>query len=134
MVNLLNLQIKLQFISCFIFLFRLCLIVIVYIRYYEYTWECTSGGDYVRSYIIGMLALLSTVILVLIALINRSAQGSITDVQARRYVPPILLLKVFLIIPETVLNVFGTMWAFCGDVVVCHREEHFSKTVIEGTF
>lgn len=77
------------------------------------------------------MSLLAVVIVVLIALVNRSAQGSITEVERRRHVPPILLLKVFLIIPETVLNVFGTMWAFCGDVVVCQKE-HFSKTVIEG--
>lgn len=78
------------------------------------------------------MALLCAVILVLVALVNRSAQGSITDVEARRHVPPILLLKVFLILPECVLNVFGTMWAFCGDLVVCPYEGHFSRTVIEG--
>lgn len=85
-----------------------------------------------RTYIIGMMALLSMLIVVLVALVNRSSKGSITDVQARKHVPPILLLKLFLIIPETVLNVFGTMWAFCRDLVVCPFEGHFSRTVIEG--
>ncbi|GJQ76054.1 hypothetical protein Trydic_g18105 [Trypoxylus dichotomus] len=66
-----------------------------------------------------------------LALINRSAQGSITDTEARRHVPAILLVKLFLIMPETVLNVFGTMWAFCGDLIVCPYEGHFSRTVIE---
>lgn len=78
-----------------------------------------------------MMALLTLVILVLVALVNRSAKGSITDEEARKLVPPILLLKLFLIIPETVLNVFGTMWAFCNDLVVCPYEGHFSRTVIE---
>lgn len=109
----------------------LSLIVIVYIRYYDYTWECTKGGEYIRTYILGMMSLLVVVILILIALVNRSAQGSITDVESRKHVPAILLLKIFFIFPETALNVFGTMWAFCGDVVVCEHEEHFSKTVIE---
>ncbi|CAH0555976.1 unnamed protein product [Brassicogethes aeneus] len=109
----------------------LILIVCVYLKYYEYTWECSKGGDYVRTYIIGMMVLLSLVILVLVALVNRSAKGSITDLDARRAVSPILLLKLFLIIPETVLNVFGTMWAFCSDLVVCPYEGHFSRTVIE---
>lgn len=77
------------------------------------------------------MSLLVVVILILIALVNRSAQGSITDVESRKHVPAILLLKIFFIFPETALNVFGTMWAFCGDVVVCEHEEHFSKTVIE---
>ncbi|KRT85426.1 hypothetical protein AMK59_792, partial [Oryctes borbonicus] len=109
----------------------LVLIVIVHVKYYESTWECSKGGQYVRTYIIGMMALLSVVIIVLVALINRSAQGSITDTEARRHVPAILLVKLFLIMPETVLNVFGTMWAFCGDLIVCPYEGHFSRTVIE---
>lgn len=108
------------------------MIVVVYIKYYDATWECTHGGDYVRAYIIGMMALLSVTILVLVALVNRSAKGSITDEATRKLVPPILLLKLFLIIPEIVLNVFGTMWAFCKDVIVCPYEGHFSRTVIEG--
>lgn len=78
------------------------------------------------------MSLLTLVIIVLVALVNRSAQGSITDTEARKLVPPILLFKLFLIIPEIVLNVFGTMWAFCKELVVCPHEEHFSKTVIEG--
>lgn len=80
-----------------------------------------------------MMSLLIAVILVLVALVNRSAQGSIMDAEARKFVPAILGLKLFLILPEIVLNVFGTLWAFCPDVVNC-PEEHFSKTVIEGNF
>ena len=112
---------------------RLILIVVVHVKYYSYTWQCTAGGEYVRTYIIGMMSLLGVVILVLVVLINRSAQGSITDTEARKHVPAILLVKLFLIIPETVLNVYGTMWAFCRDLVVCPYEGHFSRTVIEGT-
>ncbi|XP_025832678.1 sn1-specific diacylglycerol lipase beta [Agrilus planipennis] len=109
----------------------LILIALVYVRYYNHTWRCDSGGDYIRAYLNGMVVLLVVQIVVLIALVNRSAQGSITDESARRHVPPLLLLKIFLILPETVLNIFGTMWAFCGDIIVCHHEEEFSKTVIE---
>lgn len=79
-----------------------------------------------------MMALLIAVIIVLVVLVNQSAKGSITNVDARKLVPPTLLLKLFLIIPEIVLNVFGTMWAFCRDLVVCPYEGHFSRTVIEG--
>ncbi|XP_076251583.1 diacylglycerol lipase-beta-like [Rhynchophorus ferrugineus] len=109
----------------------LILVICVHIEYYEDTWKCSKGGDYVRAYIIGMMVLLSAIILVLAALVNQSAQGSITNVAARKLVPPILLLKLFLIIPEVILNVFGTMWAFCTDIVVCPYEGHFSRTVIE---
>lgn len=81
-----------------------------------------------------MMVLLSLIILVLIALVNQSAKGSITDVEARKYVPPILLIKLFLIIPEIILNVFGTLWAFCQDLVICPYEGDFSRTVIEGIY
>lgn len=103
----------------------------VYIKYYEVTWHCTHGGEYVRVYLIGMLILLSIIILVLIGLVNRSAQGSITDIEARKYVAPLLLFKLFLMLPEIVLNVFGTLWAFCSDFIVCPIDEQFSKGVIE---
>lgn len=109
------------------------LIVCIYTRYYEHTWQCTSGGIYIRSYLIGMIVLLSLVILVLMVLINQSAQGSITDVESRRHVAPILYFKLFLIVPETVLNVFGTMWGFCKDVIVCPYQEDVTQTVVEGT-
>lgn len=79
-----------------------------------------------------MLALLGAVLLVLGALVHQSAQGAITEVQARHLVPPILLLKLFLILPEMALNVCGTLWAFCPDLVQCPYEGHFSRTVIEG--
>ncbi|XP_050310240.1 diacylglycerol lipase-beta-like [Anthonomus grandis grandis] len=109
----------------------LALLVCVHIEYYQDTWKCSAGGDYVRAYIIGMLCLLSAVIVVLVALVNQSAKGSITNVEARKLVPPILLLKLFLILPEVVLNIFGTMWAFCRELVQCPYEGHFSRTVIE---
>ncbi|KAL3268784.1 hypothetical protein HHI36_007882 [Cryptolaemus montrouzieri] len=108
----------------------LSLIVVVYVKYYHFTWDCSRGGFYVRAYLLGMIAILSLIILVLVALVNQSARGAISDVHSRRYVPPILLTKLFLIIPETAINVFGTMWAFCKNVVVC-PQEHFVKTVIE---
>lgn len=38
--------------------------------------------------------------------------------------------RILLIIPETVLNVYGTAWAFCG-TIVCKNGDKFSKTVIE---
>ncbi|XP_044755828.1 diacylglycerol lipase-beta-like [Coccinella septempunctata] len=108
----------------------LSLIVVVYVKYYHLTWACSHGGIFVRTYILGMMALLFLIILIVIALVNRSAKGSISDVHARRHVPPLLLTKLFLIIPETIINVFGTMWAFCQDVVVCPQES-FVKAVIE---
>ncbi|CAG9760140.1 unnamed protein product [Ceutorhynchus assimilis] len=109
----------------------LALLVCVYIKFYDDTWKCSKGGDFVRTFFIGMMVLWSTVIVVLMALVNQSAKGAITDVEARKFVPPILLVKLFLILPEVVLNVFGTMWAFCRDTVECPYEGNFSRTVVE---
>lgn len=62
-------------------------------RYYSYTFTCSVGGDFVRVYLIGMLVLISVATILLLALVNRSAQGSIVDVQARRHVPLLLGMK-----------------------------------------
>lgn len=44
---------------------------------------------------------------------------------------PRFLFRILLILPETGLNVFGTMWAFCG-TIECKSEDKISQTVIEG--
>lgn len=108
------------------------LIYIVTYQYYGYTYtECARGGEFVRIYLIGMIVLLNVILVLCGALVNRSAQGSITDVQARRHVAPILKIKIFLILPEFGLNVVGTAWAF-SDYISCNKENnHFTVTVIE---
>lgn len=108
----------------------LSLIIVVHVKYYHLTWECSKGGVYVRAYLLGMMAILSAILLIMVAIVNRSAQGAVTDEKARRHVPALLISKLILLIPETIVNVCGTIWAFCRDVVVC-PEEHFVKTVIE---
>jgi sn1-specific diacylglycerol lipase len=66
----------------------------------------------------------------MVLIVNRSAQGAITDTDERWLVGPLLTFKIILIFPETVLNVFGTVWAFCGSIK-CQNNDFFSKTVIE---
>lgn len=39
--------------------------------------------------------------------------------------------RILLILPETGLNIFGTMWAFCG-TIECKSEDKITRTVIEG--
>lgn len=39
--------------------------------------------------------------------------------------------RIFLILPELALNVFGTIWAFCN-LIKCTADEKFTKTVVEG--
>ncbi|XP_054256907.1 diacylglycerol lipase-beta-like isoform X2 [Macrosteles quadrilineatus] len=99
-------------------------------RYYNYTFVCSAGGECVRVYLIGMLALLSLNIILLVAIINRSAQGGICDIQARRAVPPLLGCKILLLIPEAGWNGLGTVWAFTS-VIQCPAEDHFVNTAID---
>ncbi|XP_046681040.1 diacylglycerol lipase-beta-like isoform X1 [Homalodisca vitripennis] len=99
-------------------------------RYYDYTFTCTSGGECVRVYLVGMLVLLSLNIVLLVALINRSAQGGICDVHsARRMVPPLLGAKLLLLLPEAGWNGLGTVWAFTS-VITC-PDDHFTNTAID---
>lgn len=72
---------------------RLVLISIVCSRYYSWTFNCASGGVLVRAYLIGMLAVLSLVVFVLVLLVNRSAQGAIWDTDKRKLVGPLLIIK-----------------------------------------
>lgn len=72
---------------------RLSLLACATSRYYPLTYECQNGGDFVRFYLIGMLTILAAVMVTLVLLINRSAQGAITDTAARRLVPHILAFK-----------------------------------------
>lgn len=124
----------LVFPGLFEFVFRavwLVLVGFVFSRYYDATWQCESGGDVVRVYLAGIIALLSTIMVLLIVIVNRSAQGSIMDIESRKYVPALLMIKVLLIIPEVGWNIMGTIWAF-SDIVQCKADENFTRTVVEG--
>ncbi|XP_055703840.1 diacylglycerol lipase-beta-like isoform X2 [Phlebotomus papatasi] len=108
----------------------LILIAFVFEHYWEYTLSCVEDGLGVQIYLAGTMVLIILNILLLIALTNQSARGSITETYLRRYVGPILVCKIILIIPEMSLNVFGTVWAFCN-VVKCATSQKFSRSVIE---
>lgn len=99
--------------------------------------ECAPvEGQAVRAFIGGTLALHCVNLLLLVGLVNRSAQGSIADVHARRHVAPLLQVKFVLIAPELALNVFATVWAF-SDVVACStttKHQQLSEAVIEGDY
>ena len=70
-------------------------------------------------------------LILLVMIVNRSSKGGITDTSNRWLVAPLLTVKVILILPETLLNIFGTTWAFCGSIQ-CEEKDFYSKTVIEG--
>ncbi|XP_022112678.1 diacylglycerol lipase-beta isoform X3 [Pieris rapae] len=127
----------LVFPSIFELLFRfvwLVLIALVVEVLYPVTWQCQTegwtGGAFVRLYLCGNLALQASLMLLLSALAQQSAKGTITDTDARKLVSPLLLLKVFLVLPEVALNVMGTMWMYC-DVIECDVTDKFSSIVIQ---
>ncbi|XP_050680765.1 diacylglycerol lipase-beta isoform X2 [Leptidea sinapis] len=127
----------LVFPSIFELLFRfvwLVLIALVVEVLYPVSWQCQTegwhGGSFVRLYLCGTLALQACLMLLLSALAQQSARGTITDTDTRKLVSPLLLLKVCLVIPEVALNVMGTMWMFC-DVIECAVQDRFSTIVIQ---
>lgn len=71
---------------------RLGLLGCVTNTYWMTTKDCT-GGLSVRIYLIGTLVLIGLNLVLLVALVNRSAQGSIADTYARRHVAPLLVCK-----------------------------------------
>jgi len=66
---------------------------VVCARYFPYTWQCPEGGVFVRVYIIGMLTILVCNMILLVPLVNRSAQGAVLNTAARRLVAPLLTVK-----------------------------------------
>lgn len=81
----------------FFFVHRLVLIALVVEVLYPVTWQCQSegwqGGAFVRLYLCATLTLQAALMLLLAALALQSARGTITDIDARKMVSPLLLIK-----------------------------------------
>jgi sn1-specific diacylglycerol lipase len=102
-------------------------------KYWQSTFQesCQEHGLWIRIYLVGIISLICVNLFLILIVVNRSAQGGITDTQNRWLVAPLLTIKLVLIIPETLLNVFATVWAFCGSIQ-CEPKDFYTKTVIEG--
>ncbi|KAG8036007.1 hypothetical protein G9C98_004586 [Cotesia typhae] len=105
------------------------LIGIACLRYYGETWQCKVGGQLVRVFFGGELVILGVVTILVFVMVNHSARGSIADTYARRFVEPLLTVKVLLLLPEIAWNILGTMWVL-SDYVEC-TNEHYTIAVIE---
>lgn len=117
-------------IELFIRLIWLSLLGTAACRYYNATFSCTSGGELIRVYLIGKLTILCIVSVLCMVIMNRSAQGSIVDVWARRHVPSLMGLKIMLLIPEVCWNVMGSIWAYMN-VIHCNEYDHYTNTAID---
>ncbi|PBC25090.1 diacylglycerol lipase-beta [Apis cerana] len=104
-------------------------IIITCIKYYEYTWNCQSGGVLVRVYLLGEGSFLIISILLLLIIIKLSSRGSIMETQARKYVEPFLAIKILLILPEIGWNILGTLWMY-GSSIKCSYE-HYTMSVVQ---
>jgi len=111
---------------------RLALMSCVFNKYWDKTFSCENEwhGLSVRIYLVGIIVIICVNLILLVLLMNRSGQGAITDTQSRKLVAPLLTVKILLIIPETLFNIFGTTWAFCGSIK-CDLSDFYTKTVIE---
>lgn len=105
----------------------------------------------IKAYLIGVNGFLALNLPLLLLMIYHSARGSITDVKARSFVAPLLYLKwvwpgncldmlingnfsflrIFLVLPETALNVIGTLWIFCGYFACLNSADSFANTIVE---
>lgn len=100
-------------------------------KYWLNTYECDEGhGLAIRIYLVGIIAIICVNFILSVLIVNRSAKGGITDTQGRWLVAPLLTVKIMLILPETVLNIFATIWAFCS-VIGCQNQDFYTRVVIE---
>lgn len=124
----------LVFPSIFELLYRfvwLVLIAVVCSTLFPATWSCGAGvARTVRLYLAGTAALQALLVVLLAAVASQSARGTIAEVRERRFVAPLVLVKVLFILPEIALNIMGTMWIFC-EVIYCKVEDKFSSVVIQ---
>ncbi|XP_076236236.1 diacylglycerol lipase-beta [Calliopsis andreniformis] len=98
-------------------------------RYYEYTWSCQLGGELVRVYLLGQISLLVVSLLLMLIIARLSARGAIMETRARKYVEPLLTVKILLLLPEISWNVIGSLWMF-GPKVECGYD-HYTTSVVQ---
>lgn len=100
-------------------------------KYWLSTYECDEGhGLAIRIYLSGIIVIICVNLILSALIVNRSANGGITDTSKRWLVAPLLTVKILLILPETILNIFATIWAFCSSIT-CNNQDFYTKVVIE---
>ncbi|XP_060599676.1 diacylglycerol lipase-beta-like isoform X2 [Ruditapes philippinarum] len=89
------------------------------------TLDC-HDGNLLHTYYIGLLSLLAISILMTIAVVYVSMQGTITNCSPRRKISKLIYTKFAITLPELAWNIMGTYWAF-GVSSGC--EKHIVLTV-----
>lgn len=133
-VNAINYFVPLCYFSLnqiYLLLRRLILMSCVINKYWLSTYECDEGhGLAIRIYLSGIIVIICVNLILSALIVNRSANGGITDTSKRWLVAPLLTVKILLILPETILNIFATIWAFCSSIT-CNNQDFYTKVVIE---
>ncbi|XP_023228479.1 sn1-specific diacylglycerol lipase beta-like [Centruroides sculpturatus] len=88
-----------------------------------------SGPQYLNIFIISLLVLLGATIILNAAIAYVSSCGTITQVQPRHYLPLLLYARIFLGLPQIILNGFGTKWAFTQEDHAC--ESNFVVILVQ---
>ncbi|CAG9783833.1 unnamed protein product [Diatraea saccharalis] len=65
-----------------------------------------------RLDIIIMISIQALTIIILAVMAQQSARGSMTEIDKRKYVGPLLLCKLFIMVMEIILNLLGIWWIF----------------------
>ncbi|XP_071449155.1 diacylglycerol lipase-beta-like [Hetaerina americana] len=121
------------------------LTLICYVIYRLYpSWDCLSreagelegdgiwgGRNAVRAFLALCSVLLLTQVVTAVLLAGESSKGGVMDVQARRFVTPLLTFRVFLALLDALWNAVGTAWIFGGHWPRCESES-LATSIIEG--
>ncbi|XP_070579406.1 diacylglycerol lipase-beta-like isoform X2 [Ptychodera flava] len=71
-----------------------------------------NGGDFLLSYLTGVLIILAIVIALELVIVYISMQGTVINTYPRRHLPIFLYIRLALFIPEIIWVVVGTRWVF----------------------
>lgn len=77
------------------------------------TLDC-HDGRLLHTYYIGLLSLLAVSIVMTLAVVYVSMQGTITNCSPRRKMTKLIYSKFAITLPELAWNIMGTYWAFGG--------------------
>ncbi|XP_046402970.1 diacylglycerol lipase-beta-like [Ischnura elegans] len=123
------------------------LTLICYVIYRLYpSWDCLSreqeealvgaegvwgGRGAVRTFLALCSVLLLAQVITAVLLAGESSKGSIMDVQARRFVTPLLTFRFFLTLLDVLWNAVGSAWILGGHWPRCESES-LATSIIEG--
>ncbi|XP_069501724.1 diacylglycerol lipase-beta isoform X2 [Ambystoma mexicanum] len=93
--------------------------IIVLYSLYKGNFDCT-GGVLLRTYLIGLIVLLSAIICVISATVYVSMQGTILNPGQRKSIPKLVYIRLALFLPEIAWATLGAIWV-SDNGVLCNQ-------------